>query len=404
MVDGFLSKWELDGDKIPCGPLGVIAMPGCEEMAEKVNKWLKKWNNLQEEEDQEYYTTPGRGKDTFLMKCYCPRFGTGEGKGVIKESVRGIDIYILVDVTAHHKTYKMYGVDVPMSPDDYFADIKRVICAIQGKAKRITVVMPMLYESRQHRRNGRESLDCAMALQELVHYGVSNIITFDAHDPRVQNAIPTSGFENIMPTYQMIKALCRSVKDLHIDKEHMMVVSPDEGAMQRNIYYSSVLGLDLGMFYKRRDFTRVVNGRNPLVAHEYLGDDVEGKDILVVDDMIASGDSMLDLCKELKRRKCGRIFAMATFGFFTAGTGIFDEAYEAGLIDRVITTNAAYHPDEINKAPWFIQADLSKYIAYIVATLNHDHSLSKLLNPYDKIKNLLTNYKAQQEAEAAKAE
>lgn len=398
MNDSFLTKWDREADKIPFGPLGVITMPGCEEIGEKINHWLKKWNQMQEEEDQEYFTTPGQGRDNFLVKCYCPRFGTGEGKGVIKDSVRGYDIYIIVDVCAHQKTYKMYGVDVPMSPDDHFQDVKRVISAIAGKAKRISLIMPMLYESRQHKRSGRESLDCAIALQELARMGVSNIITFDAHDPRVQNAIPLCGFENVMPTYQMIKALCRNVKDLHIDKNSMMVVSPDEGAMQRNIYYSSVLGLDLGMFYKRRDYTKVVNGRNPIVAHEYLGADVEGKDIIVVDDMIASGDSLLDLCRELKSRRCGRIFGIATFAFFTSGIEAFREAYEKGLLCRIIVSNASYYPTEVRSEPWFIEADLSKYISYMIATLNHDHSLHKLLNPYDKIQNLLRNYQAEQTA------
>ncbi|MBO2517967.1 MAG: phosphoribosylpyrophosphate synthetase, partial [Clostridiales bacterium] len=319
-------------------------------------------------------------------------------KGVIKESVRGYDIYILVDICARNKTYKMYGVEVPMSPDEHFQDVKRVISAIGGKAKRINVIMPLLYESRQDRRSGRESLDCAQALQELVNMGVENIITFDAHDPRVQNAIPLASFENVMPPYQMIKALFKKVKDLRIDKENMMVVAPDEGAMQRNIFYATVLGLDLGMFYKRRDYTKIVGGRNPIVAHEYLGADVAGKDIIVVDDMISSGDSMIDLCSELKKRNCGRIFAMATFAFFTNGVDAFNEAYEKGLFYRVIGSNASYRTDELKNAPWFIEADLSKYISYIIATLNHDHSLHTLLNPYDKIKALLERYRAEQTA------
>lgn len=394
----FLSKWDNEVSNKPHGPLGIIAMPGCEEIGEKINQWLKKWNRVQEIEDAEFFTTPGVGRNDFLVKCYCPRFGTGEAKGVIKESVRGYDIYILVDVCAYNKTYKMYGMDVPMSPDDHFQDLKRVISAIAGKAARINVVMPMLYESRQHKRSSRESLDCAIGLRELENMGVNTLITFDAHDPRVQNAIPLSGFENVMPTYQMIKALCRNVKDLRIDKDNMMVVSPDEGAMQRNIYYSSVMGLDLGMFYKRRDYTRVVGGRNPIVAHEYLGASVEGKDILVVDDMISSGDSIIDLCKELKKRKANRIFAVATFAFFTNGTQAFDEAYQEGLLSRVITSNASYRRPEVINAPWYIEADLSKYISYLIATLNHDHSLHTLLNPYDKIQNLLQAYNAEQAA------
>lgn len=397
-MNSFLTGWGKDLTKIPVGPLGVIAMAGCEEMGKKINNWLQKWNMLQETQDEEFFTVSGVNRDSFLIKTYCPRFGTGESKGVVKESVRGYDIYIVIDVCAYNKTYKMYGQEVPMSPDDHFADLKRIIAAISGKAKRINVIMPMLYESRQHRRTSRESLDCAMGLQELVNMGVNNIITFDAHDPRVQNAIPMSSFENVMPTYQMIKALCKHEKGLAIDKDNMMVVSPDEGAMARNIYYSSVLGLDLGMFYKRRDYTTVVNGRNPIVAHEYLGASVEGKDIIVVDDMIASGDSMLDLCKELKKRKANRIFAVATFAFFTSGIEAFNKAYQEGYLTRVISSNLTYRRPEVQEAPWFIEADLSKYISYIIATLNHDRSLHELLNPYDRIKNLLARYKAEQVA------
>ncbi|MBE5787741.1 MAG: ribose-phosphate pyrophosphokinase [Clostridiales bacterium] len=393
-----MTEWGKDLKTIPVGPLGIIAMAGCEEMGMKINGWLQKWNSLQETQDPELITMPGVNRDSFLIKTYCPRFGTGESKGVIKESIRGYDIYIIVDVCAYNKTYKMYGKEVPMSPDDHFADLKRIISAIEGKAKRVNVMMPMLYESRQHRRTSRESLDCALALQELENMGVENIITFDAHDPRVQNAIPLMGFENIMPTYQMIKALCRKDKDLVIDKNHMMIISPDEGAMQRNIFYASVLGLDLGMFYKRRDYTTVVNGRNPIVAHEYLGASVEGKDVIVVDDMIASGDSMLDLCKELKKRKANRIIAAATFAFFTSGLDAFNEAYEQGYLSRVIATNLTYRTPELQAAPWFIEADLSKYMSYIIATLNHDRSLHELLNPYTKIKDLLARYKAEQAA------
>ena len=398
MNSSFLTEWNKDLKSIPVGPLGIIAMSGCEEMGNKVNAWLQKWNSLQESQDEEFYTIPGINRDSFLIKTYCPRFGTGESKGVIKESVRGYDIYIIVDVCAYNKTYRMYDLEVPMSPDDHFQDLKRVIAAIGGKAKRVNVIMPMLYESRQHKRSSRESLDCALALQELQQYGVENIITFDAHDPRVANAIPLSGFENVMPTYQMIKALCRTEKDLAINKENMMVVSPDEGAMQRNIFYSSVLGLDLGMFYKRRDYTTVINGRNPIVAHEYLGASVEGKDIIVVDDMIASGDSMIDLCKELKKRKANRIYAVATFAFFTSGTEEFDKAYREGYLTKVIATNLTYRRPEVQQAPWFVEADLSKYIAYLIATLNHDRSLEKLLNPYTRIKKLMERYQAEQAA------
>ncbi len=395
-MNRFLSDWSNDINNIPIGPLGVIAMSGCEEMGRKVNDWLQKWHTLQETSDEEFYTTTGRGRDSFLIKTYCPRFGTGEAKGAIKESVRGYDIYIIVDVCAHNKTYKMYGQDVPMSPDDHYQDLKRIISAIAGKAKRVNVIMPMLYESRQHRRTSRESLDCAVALQELVRMGVDNIITFDAHDPRVQNAIPASGFENVMPTYQMLKALCRHVKDLKLDKSSTMIVSPDEGAMNRNIYYSSVLSLDLGMFYKRRDYTTIVNGSNPIVAHEYLGASVEGKDILVVDDMISSGDSVIDLAKELKARKANRIIAITTFAFFTNGLDAFNKAYEDGLLYRVISSNVTYRSPELLAAPWYIEADLSKYISHLIATLNHDRSIHELLQPYDRIQRLVTRYKAEQ--------
>lgn len=393
-----LTTWEKDPTSVPVGPLGIIAMAGCEEIGEKINQWLLKWHSLQELQDEQYYTSPGVNRDTFLVKAYCPRFGTGEGKAVLRESVRGMDIYILVDVCAHNVHYNMYGQEVPMSPDDHFQDLKRVIGAIGGKAKRVTVVMPMLYESRQHRRTSRESLDCAMGLQELVNMGIRDIITFDAHDPRMVNAVPLIGFENVMPTYQMLKALLREEKDLRIDKSHMMVVSPDEGAVQRNIFYSAVLSLDMGMFYKRRDYTTVVNGRNPIVAHEYLGADVEGKDILVADDMLASGDSIIDLCKELKARKANRIYALTTFAFFTSGIEAFRRAYEEGLLTRVVATNLTYRRPELANEPWFIQADMSKYISYLIATLNHDRSLHELLNPYNRIKALLERYLNEQAA------
>ena len=393
-----LKAWEKDPTSVPHGPLGLIAMAGCEELGEKINRWLMTWHDLQEVQDEEFFTSPGVDRDTFLMKAYCPRFGTGEGKAVLKESVRGYDVYILVDVCAHNVHYNMYGQEVPMSPDDHYQDLKRVIAAVGSKAKRITVIMPMLYESRQHRRTTRESLDCAMALQELVGLGINDIITFDAHDPRICNAIPMAGFENVMPNYQMLKALLRAEKDLCIDKQHMMVVSPDEGAVNRNIYYSSVLSLDMGMFYKRRDYTTIVNGRNPIVAHEYLGADVEGKDIIVVDDMLASGDSIIDLCRNLKARGANRIFAIVTFAFFTSGVEAFRKAYEEGLLTRVIATNLTYRRPELEDEPWFVVADLSKYIAYIVATLNHNRSLHGLLNPYNRIKKLLDGYHEEQAA------
>ena len=394
----FVSAWNTESFlTYPVGPLGLIAMPGTEEMGEKVNAWLKKWRDHTEESmPGDMRTTPGFERQDFLVKVTCPRFGNGEGKGMIKESIRGYDIYILCDIGAYSETYDMFGRKVPTSPDEHFANLKRIIAATGGKAKRVSVIMPMLYESRQHRRSSRESLDCALALQELERMGVSNIITFDAHDPRVQNAIPTAGFENIMPSYQIFKALLKRDKTLHIDKEHLMIVSPDEGAIDRNIFYASVLGLDLGMFYKRRDYTRIVNGRNPIIAHEYLGDSVEGKDVFVADDIIASGESMIDLARELKMRKANRIFAAATFPLFTAGLEAFDKAYQEGIIDRVISTNLTYRTPELRAAEWFVEADLSKYISYIIATLNHDRSLSKLLNPYDRIHGLIKRYNNEQ--------
>ena len=397
-MNSFLTEWSKDLSNVPFGPLGIIAMAGCEELGNKINTWLLKWHSLQEIQDEEYYTIPGANRDTFLIKSYCPRFGTGEGKGVIKESVRGYDLYILCDVCAYNIKYKMYGTEVPMSPDDHFQDLKRIIAAVGGKAKRVNVVMPMLYESRQHRRTSRESLDCALALQELQSMGVINIVTFDAHDPRVQNAVPLIGFENVMPTYQMLKALLRVEKDLNIDKKNMIIISPDEGAVNRSIYYSSVLSLDMGMFYKRRDYTTVVNGRNPIVAHEYLGTSVEGKDVIVIDDMLSSGESILELARELKKRKANRIFAVVTFAFFTDGIDAFARAYEEGIITRVIATNLTYRSPELKDAPWFNEADLSKYISYIVATLNHDRSLSGLLNPYKRIKSLMARYQEEQAA------
>lgn len=387
-----------DLTSVPIGPLGVIAMPGCEEMGEKINDWLMRWRAEDGNSffENEYLTVPGYNRDSFLVHAYCPRFGTGEGKGMIKESVRGYDIYIIVDVAAYNIHYKMYGMDVPMSPDDHYSDLKRIIAAIGGKAKRLNIIMPFLYESRQHRRTARESLDCALALQELFKMGVDNILTFDAHDPRVQNSVPLNGFENVMPTYQMLKALFREVKDLDISKNSMAVVSPDEGAIGRNIYYSSVLALDMGMFYKRRDYTTIVNGRNPILAHEYLGPDIAGKDIIVVDDILSSGDSILDLAIELKKRKAKRIFPIVTFAFFTNGIEAFQKAYEDGLIEKVFATNLCYRREELKDVKWFATADMSKYMSYIIATLNHDRSLSGLFNPHQRITNLLNNYLKEQ--------
>ena len=343
--------------------------------------------------DEKLHSFYGSEANGFLIRTNCPRFGTGEGKGMLLDSVRGYDLYIICDVGAYQCTYKMYGREIPMTPDEHYADLKRLIAAASGKAKRINVIMPMLYEGRQHRRTARESMDCALMLQELVSMGVENIITFDAHDPRVQNAIPLSGFESIMPTYQMLKAMTTTYDDLKLDKDHMMVVSPDEGAISRNIYYSSAMGVDLGMFYKRRDYTRVVNGRNPIIAHEYMGDSVEGKDVFVADDIIASGDSILDLAYNLKKRGAKRVFAGATFAFFTSGLEAFNKAYEEGVIDHVFATNLTYASPEMLAAPWFTQADMSKYMAFVIATLNHDQSLSYLLDPWKRIEKLLTDYR-----------
>ena len=375
-------------------PLGVIAMRGCEEMGKAVNDYLMSWQ-LDKKADEKLHSFFGYEANGFLLGANCPRFGTGEGKGMLLDSVRGYDLYIICDVGAYQCTYKLYGKEVPMTPDEHYADLKRIIAAVSGKAYRINVIMPMLYEGRQHRRTARESMDCALMLQELVRMGVANIITFDAHDPRVQNAIPLNGFESIMPTYQMLKAMCHTYDDLRIDKEHMMVISPDEGAIGRNIYYSSAMGVDLVMFYKRRDYTRVVNGRNPIVAHEYMGDSVEGKDVFVADDIIASGDSILDLAYNLKKRGAKRVFAGATFAFFTNGLSAFNKAYEEGVIDHVFATNLTYATPEVLKAPWFSQADMSKYMAFVIATLNHNQSLSYLLDPWNRIERLLTEYRKQ---------
>jgi len=395
----FVSTWNNESFLTnPIGPLGLIAMPGTEEMGEKVNSWLKKWRDHTEESfaEGDMSTTPGMEREDFLIKVACPRFGNGEGKGMIKESIRGYDLFILCDPGAYNVTFKMYGQDIPLSPDDHFANLRRIIAATNGKARRISVIMPMLYEGRQHRRTSRESLDCALMLQDLERMGLSNIITFDAHDPRVQNAIPTAGFESFMPSYQVFKALLKREKSLRIDKDHLMIVSPDEGAIDRNIFYASVLGLDMGMFYKRRDYTRIVNGRNPIVAHEYMGNTVEGKDVFVADDIISSGESVIELARELKKRKANRIFAAATFALFTNGLDVYDQAYKEGIIDRVISTNLTYRNPEIAQREWFIEADMSKYISFIIATLNHDRSLSKLMNPYDRLHSLIKRYEKEQ--------
>lgn len=376
-------------ETIPVGPLGIIAMPGCEALCDKIDKYLVKWRANQANEHQQNIAFYGYQRDTYKVNVSLPRFGSGEAKGVVNESVRGFDLYIITDVFNYSCTYNMYGMEVPMSPDDHYADLKRVISAISGKAKRITILMPMLYEGRQHKRSSRESLDCALALQELVNLGVDNIMTFDAHDKRVQNAIPNGSFENIMPTYQMIKSLVNSVEDLHVDKDHLMVISPDEGALHRCIYFATQLGVNLGMFYKRRDYTRVVNGRNPIVEHQYLGDSVEGKDIIIVDDMISSGESMLEVCSKLKGLKAGRIFVCTTFGLFCNGLEVFDEAYKNGTFYRVFTTNGVYQTPELLSRDWYESVDLSKYTAYFLDTLNHDMSVSSLLDCSDKIEKIL---------------
>lgn len=380
-------------ETIPVGSLGIIALQSCKELGEKVDKYLVDWRTEREHAHSEDLAFKGYQRDSYLLQTKVPRFGSGEAKGVILESVRGNDLYILVDVANYSLTYSLCGHPNHMSPDDHFQDLKRIIAAVGGKARRITVIMPFLYESRQHKRSARESLDCALALQELVSMGVDNIITFDAHDARVQNAIPLNGFETVQPAYQFIKGLLKNVKDLTIDSEHMMVVSPDEGGMSRAIYIANNLGLDMGMFYKRRDYTRLVDGRNLIIAHEFLGSSVEGKDVIVVDDMISSGESVIDVCAALKKRKANRIFIFATFGLFTNGLQKFDEAHSTGLFDYVLTTNLIYQSPELLKRPYYINCDLSKYIAYIIDTLNHDASISDLLNPSDRIQNLLARYK-----------
>lgn len=390
-----------DFTTIPVGQLGIIALPGCEEVAKKIDSYLVKWRKERESEHKSTIQFNGYEKDSYIIDASFPRFGTGEGKCVIKETVRGFDIFILCDAFNYGVTYKMYGKEVPMSPDDHYANLKRAISAIGGKARRITVIMPMLYEGRQHRRSSRESLDCADMLRELcLNFGVDNIITFDAHDPRVQNSIPQNGFENVQPVYQMIKAMCKNIPDLNIDNNHMMVISPDEGGMGRCIYFSSVLGLDLGMFYKRRDYSVIIDGRNPIVAHEFLGDNVEGKDVIIVDDMISSGDSMIEVATKLKELKANRIFICTSFGLFCNGLESFDRAYEKGLISKVFTTNLIYSTPELLSREWYVSVDMSKYCSYIIDTLNHDESVSSLLDPKDRINKILKKYGFQTHVES----
>ena len=381
-------------ETIPCGILGLVPTQSCTELGAKVDKYLTTWRENREHQHINDAAFKDYHKDSYVISVKNPRFGSGEAKCVINQSVRGLDLYILVDVTNWSLTYKLCGHENHMSPDDHYSDLKRIIAACGGKARRITVIMPFLYESRQHKRSARESLDCALALQELVSMGVDNIITFDAHDPRVQNAIPLrGGFESVQPIYQFIKNMLKNVKDLQIDPEHLMVISPDEGATGRAIYMANVLGVDMGMFYKRRDYSRIVDGRNPIVAHEFLGQDLNGKDVIIIDDMISSGESMIDTAKELKKRNANRIFVCSTFGLFTNGLASFDKAYEEGLIYRIVTTNLTYQTPDLLSREYYINCDMSKYIAYIIDTLNHDASISDLLNPYDRIKAVINKYR-----------
>lgn len=379
-------------ENIPVGALGIICLDGCKDRGRRVDDYIVRWRHEDGHVFKDDIVFNGYEKDTYLIDAKVPRFGSGEAKGIIAESVRGRDIYLMVDVCNYSLTYSLTGQINHMSPDDHYQNLKRVIAAIGGKARRITVIMPFLYESRQHKRSGRESLDCALALQELVRMGVDNIITFDAHDPRVQNAIPLSGFETVRPTYQFVKGLLRKHRDLIIDSDHMMAISPDEGATERAVYLANVLNLDMGMFYKRRDYTRIVDGRNPIVAHEFLGSSVEGKDVVIVDDMISSGDSILDVAQQLKNRKAKRIFAAATFGLFTNGLEKFDKAYEERLIDGILTTNLIYQTPELLEKPYYIDCDMSKYIALMIDTLNHDGSISSILNPSERIVDCVERY------------
>lgn len=368
------------------GELSVIGMRGCEEFAAQVDYYLKEWRRH-------------GGDESYLVTADCPRFGTGEAKALLHQSLRGHDLYIICDTFNYGVTYKMYGKEVPMSPDDHYADLKRIIAAAGGKARRVTVIMPMLYEGRQHKRTSRESLDCAMMLQELVQMGVSNIITFDAHDPRVQNAIPLSGFDDVKPTYQMIKALVKNVPDVSLDKDDLMIISPDEGAMGRCMYFSSVLGIDIGMFYKRRNYSVVVNGKNPIEAHEYLGKDLNGKDVIIVDDMISSGESLIDVAKQIKEKGAKRVFAFTTFGLFTDGLDKFDKAYEEGVFDKIFTTNLVYRRPELYSREWYVEVNMCKYVSYIIDTLNHDETISELLDPVKRIHNLVEKHKKGQNSQ-----
>ena len=380
-------------ETMPDGALGLIPLKSCEELGAKVDQYLVGWREKREHAHKNEAAFKGYHRDSYIISTSVPRFGTGEAKGVIKESVRGYDLYLMVDVTNYSLTYSVSGHENHMSPDDHYADLKRIIAAVGGKARRITAIIPFLYESRQHKRTARESLDCALALQELTAMGVDNIITFDAHDPRVQNAIPLKGFETVQPAYQFIKGILKNCDDLKLDNDHLMIISPDEGGTNRAVYLANVLGVDMGMFYKRRDYSKIVDGRNPIVAHEFLGTSVEGKDVIIIDDMISSVESMIDVATELKKRKANRIFVVSTFGLFTNGLERFDKAVEDGTIYKVVTTNLTYQTPELLSRPYYINCDMSKYIAYIIDTLNHDSSISDLLNPYDRIQKLVSKYK-----------
>ena len=382
-------------ETIPVGPLGLIALDSHKELGKKVNDYLVSWRQERNHEHKNSLSFQGYERDSYLINAEVPRFGSGEAKGVIRQSVRGADLYLLVDVCNYSMTYNLCGYTNHMSPDDHFQDLKRIIAAVGGKARRINVIMPFLYESRQHKRTGRESLDCALALNELVRMGVDNIITFDAHDPRVQNAIPLKGFETVQPVYQFIKGLFRAVPDLHPNKDTMMVISPDEGAMSRAVYFSNILGVDMGMFYKRRDYSTIVNGKNPIVAHEFLGDSVEGKDVVIIDDMISSGESMLDVAKQIKERHAKRVFICTTYGLFTDGLAKFDEYYEKGWIDKVITTNLNYRIPELLTKPYYVEANMSKYLASIIDIINHDVSVEKVRSSNEKIMDLMTRVNGQ---------
>jgi ribose-phosphate pyrophosphokinase len=386
---------------IPIGPLKLITLEGARQLTEEVDKYIVQFRkndaNELKKDPQSSLALRGYDADSYLLESSCPRFGSGEAKGILHESARGADVYIIGDVTNYSLTYSVCGHTNHMSPDDHFQDLKRLISISVASAKRVTVILPFLYESRQHKRTKRESLDSAMALEELVSMGVKNIITFDAHDPRVQNAIPLHGFDNFQPPYQFMKALLKREKNLIIDKEHLMVISPDEGAMARSVYFANNLGVDMGMFYKRRDYSQIVNGRNPIVAHEFLGSDVKGKTVIIIDDMISSGESMLDTARELKERGAERVIICCTFGLFTNGFDMFDEFHDKGIIDYVITTNLNYRPDELFTKPWYIEANMSKFLAAIINTLNHDSSVAPVIDPTPKIQKLIAEYNKNRE-------